>query len=126
MDLRHFASLVRKGNFPLWKSFFAPFASKGLSSAARLYQATFLPATLDLGSDPDTVICQQGEINSFAYGPNKVFDRNGDGMITVGELQQAIDRSTTGPRWQEIVSRLNGTPIDDTIDLQTVEGVQRA
>ncbi len=47
-------------------------------------------------------------------------------MITVGELQQVIDRNTTGPRWQEIVSQLNGTPLDETIDLQTVEGVQRA
>lgn len=121
-----FRQLSAEGQLPFVEKFFAPFASRGLSSAARLYQATFLPATLDLGSDPDTVICQQGGVNSFAYGPNKVFDRNGDGQITVGELQQAIDRSTTGSRWQEIVSRLNGTPIDETIDLQTVEGIQRA
>ncbi len=121
-----FRQLSAQEQLPFVEKFFAPFASKGLSPAVRLYQATFLPATLDLGSDPDTVICQQGGINAFAYAPNKGFDQNSDGLITVGELQAFIDRRTSGPRWQEIVSRLNGTPTDETIDLQTVQGVQRA
>jgi hypothetical protein len=121
-----FRQLSAEEQLPFVEKFFSPFASKGLSPAARLYQATFLPATLDLGSDPDTVICQQGGIHSFAYAPNRGFDQNDDGMITVGELQTFIDRRTQGPRWKEMVSRLNGTPIDETIDLQTVEGVQRA
>ena len=121
-----FRELSAEEQLPFVEKFFTPYVPKGLSSAARLYQATFLPATLDLGSEPNTVICQQGGINSFAYGPNKVFDRDGDGAITVGELQAAIDRNTQGPRWAEIVARLNGTALDETIHLQTLEGVQRA
>lgn len=121
-----FRQLSAADQLPYVEKYFSPYVNKGLTSAARLYQATFLPATLDLGSDANTVICQQGGINSFAYLPNKVFDENNDGMITVGELQDAINRNTTGPRWNEIVSRLNGTPVDNTIDLQTVEGVQSA
>lgn len=122
-----FRRLSAEEQLPFVKKFFLPYASKGLSSAARLYQATFLPATLDMGSELDTVIVQQGGLNSFAYGPNKnAFDKNLDGMITVGELQDAIDRNTHGSRWNEIVARLNGTLIDDTINLQTVEGIQSA
>lgn len=121
-----FRELSAEAQLPFVKKFFAPYASKGLSSAARLYQATFLPATLDLGSDADTVICQQGGIHSFAYAPNKVFDQNRDGKITVGELQDAIDRNTKGRRWEEIVARLNGTSLDTMIHLQTLAGVQMA
>ncbi len=121
-----FSQLDAASQLPYVEKYFSPYASKGLTSAARLYQATFLPATLDLGSDPSTVICQQGGINSFAYDPNKVFDQDNDGAITVGELQAAINRNTRGARWAEIVSRLDGASPNDAIDLDTVEGVQRA
>lgn len=121
-----FRQLSAEEQLPYVEKYFSPYISKGLTSAARLYQATFLPATLNLGSDPDTVISESGGINSFVYNPNKLFDTNKDQKITVGGLQEAIDRNTHGGRWNEIVSRFNGEPIDETIDLFTIYGVQQA
>jgi len=121
-----FRRLSAEEQLPFVEEYFSAFIGKGLTSAARLYQATFLPATLDLGSDPDTVIAQQGGINSFAVDANKVFDTNNDGAITVGELQAAIDRNTKNARFAEIINRLNGESIDETIDLNTTLGIQLA
>jgi hypothetical protein len=101
-----FRQLDAEAQMPFVKKYFAPFAKKGLTSGARLYQATFLPATLDDGSDAGTVLVEQGGKHDFAYGPNKGLDTDKDGTITVGELQQAIDRNAKGPRWNEILSRL--------------------
>ena len=121
-----FRQLSAEDQLPYVEKYFTPYIAQGLTSAARIYQVTFLPATLNLGSEPDTVICQQGGLNSFAYAPNKGFDTNNDGAITVGELQAAINRNTKGARWNEIISRLNGTPPDTRIDLSTTLGVQQA
>jgi hypothetical protein len=79
---------------PFVKKYFAPFAKKGLTWGTRLYQATFLPATLDDGSDASTVLVESGGKHGFAYEPNKGLDADKDGRITVGELQGAIDRHT--------------------------------
>jgi hypothetical protein len=121
-----FRRLSAEEQMPFVERYFQPYASKGLSPAARLYQATFLPATLDAGSDLDTVVCGQNGPFAFAYGPNKGFDRDGKGFITVGDLQAAIDRAARGPRWDEIMARLDGTFVDGGIDLSTVSGIQAA
>ena len=121
-----FRQLTAEQQLPFVEKYFASHVAQGLSSAARLYQATFLPATLNMGSSPDTVIAATGGINGFAVPANPAFDINHDGRITVGELQAAIDRNARGARWDEIVARLNGTPVDTTIDLKTVAGVQAA
>lgn len=106
--------------------YFTPYIQHGLSPAARLYQATFLPATLGWGSDFGTVICGRDGPHAFAYGPNKGFDRENKGSITVGDLQRAIDRSCTGERWDEIAARLEGTLVDSGYDVTSVSGVQSA
>jgi hypothetical protein len=106
-----FCQLSAEVQLPFVEKYFSPHVGKGLSSGVRIYQATFLPGTFYLGSEPDTVICERGGLHSFAYEPNKVFDNNNDGKITVGELQDFIDLRTRGGRWEEIVARLNGTPI---------------
>ncbi len=121
-----FRELSAENQMPYVENYFMPYQDKGLDSAARLYQATFLPATLDLGSDPDVVICGQDRPNAFAYGPNKGFDRDGKGAITVGDLQAAIDHACQGLRWDEIYGRMNGTFVDGGIDLSTASGVQKA
>ncbi len=107
-------------------NYFQPYVGK-LTSGASLYQATFLPATLSLGSDPSTRISDPiNGPNQSAYGPNKGFDTDNKGYITVGDLQNAINRATTGSRWQSIVNRLTGGAANPGLDLNTVDGVQAA
>jgi hypothetical protein len=108
------------------QQYFKPYTGK-LASGASVYQATFLPATLSLGSEPSTVISDPDKgPNSSAYAPNKVFDTDSKGFITVGDLQHAIDAATTGSRWQSIVDRLGGSASDAGLDLNTPDGVQAA
>lgn len=89
------------------EAYFGQWAKTGKPwNSARLYQATFLPATLTRGSSAATVLAARGGYLGWAFEANKGFDRNGDGVITVGELSAAIDRAAKGPRWNEIVARL--------------------
>lgn len=98
-----------------------------LVSGAALYQVTFLPATLGLGSDLATVISDPvNGPNPGAYAPNKGFDTDNKGFITVGDLQNAIDRATTGSRWNSIVARLNGDAPNPGLDLTEADGIQAA
>jgi hypothetical protein len=121
-----FRQLTADQQMPFVDRYFTPYITKGLSPAARLYQATFLPATLGLGSDFETIICGQNGPHAFAYGPNIGFDRERKGFITIGDLQDAIDRACTGERWNEILARLDGTFVESGYDLSTTAGVQSA
>lgn len=106
--------------------YFQPHTGQLVSGAA-LYQAVFLPATLSLGSDPSTVISDPvNGPNPSAYAPNKVFDTTNKGFITVGDLQNAINRNATGSRWQSVVDRLNGNASNPGLDLTTPDGIQAA
>lgn len=86
--------------------YFLPFARASLNSTGRLYQATFLPATLSLGSAPDTVIAMRGGINARAYEANQGLDADHKGFITIGDLSRRIDGASHGPRWREALQRL--------------------
>lgn len=101
-----FAKLSAEEQLPFVERYFAPYVSQGLGSAGRLYQATFLPATLP-NSDESTVIAAPGGPNGQAYAANKVLDTNGDGRITVGDLTARIDKVRTGARWAAVMGRLN-------------------
>ena len=104
---QEFRRLSAAEQLPYVETYFRPYAHFNLNSAARVYQVVFLPSSLSLGSSMDTVIVEQGGVNSGAYAGNRGLDTNNDGMITVGELQQAIERHETSGRWNEIASRLN-------------------
>lgn len=113
-----------------------------LGSIGGLYVATFLPALVRFAGDPSYVLTadpdprtkgESGERLGWAFEPNAAFDANGDRAITVGELEDAVRRNCRGPRWQELVARLEGldeTPSDtlvsDEFDLRTTIGLQRA
>jgi len=113
-------------------------AAGAWDSPAKLYQATFLPATLKAGSDPGHVIAAHMGKLGWAYDANALFDANKDGAITVGELSQAITRNAKGARWNEMLARLleaTGEKIEaveeydakaDGIDLRTWLGLQTA
>jgi hypothetical protein len=103
-----------------WRKTGAPW-----DSAGRLYQATFVPATLAKLRSADDVLVQRGGFLGWAYSANAVFDANGDGAITIGELTAAIQRNARGARWDELLTRLgierpenDGALIETSLDVQ--------
>lgn len=127
-----FRRLTADDQLPYVEAYFQPYVHFVLNSAARVYQVVFLPSSLSLGSSMDTVIAEKGGLNAGVYDRNRGLDTNLDGAITVGELQQAIERHYNSPRWHEIVKRLDiagtvgdGVDSGDTaaIDLRTPDGV---
>ena len=128
-----FRRLSADEQLPYVEAYFQPYVHFGLDSAARVYQVVFLPSSLPLGSNMNTVIAQRGGVNSAVYNRNRGLDVNFDGSITVGELQLAIERHYNSPRWQEITQRLNdaggqsnggaGGSDAGAIDLRTQDGV---
>jgi hypothetical protein len=101
-----FKGLTAERQLPFVERYFAPHVSEGLTSAGRLYQATFLPATLP-GSNESTVIAAPGGPNAGAYRANQVLDTNKDGRITVSDLTARIDQVRQGGRWAALMQRLN-------------------
>lgn len=110
--------------------YYRPYRGK-LVSVGAVYTATFLPALIGRAGDPNFVLTARNGPLPWAFGPNAVFDRNGDLAITVGELEDAVSRSCVGKRWAELVSRLTGEderPFVDSesFDLGTTLGLQTA
>ncbi len=123
------AELDAQAQLPYVEAYYRPWTGKGLGTAARLYQATFLPATLDLGEDPDVVLCGAAGPYAFAYAANPGFDADHKGTITVADLTAFIQRRCVGPRWAEIVTRAGGgapAPGPGDVDLLTAGGIQTA
>lgn len=78
---------------------------KYLTSAGRMYQATFLPATL-AGTDEDAAICGKAGPYAWAYTANPGLDTNKDGVITARDLSDRIGSLQRGPYWDELMQRL--------------------
>lgn len=90
------------------KKYYEPKAQWGLESAARLYLATFLPALMqnNASHSPIFVLCGKHGPLDWAYGPNRSFDQDGKGYITVGDLEKAVERACKGARWTEVAVRI--------------------
>lgn len=103
-----FKHLSASQQLPYVVSYFLPWQKDGApwDSAGRLYQACFLPGTLKSKRDPDDVLTARHGTLGWAYEANAVFDSNGDGAITIGELTEACDRNARGARFNEVVERL--------------------
>lgn len=102
-----FRQLTAEEQMPWVERYLLPFMRQGLNSTARLYQATFLPATLGRGSEPDTVLVDVNRNdNAFAYAPNRGLDRRGDGRIVVSDLTAFVNRARRTARYQEAAERL--------------------
>lgn len=101
-----------------------------LGNIAGLYVATFLPALVPHAGTPSYVLVARGGQLGWAYSANSGFDKNRDLRITVAELEEAVVRNATGPRWRELLARLEddtsdpASPVD--FDLRTIRGVQGA
>lgn len=103
-----FKSLSASQQLPYVIAYFTPWQKSGApwDSAGRLYQACFLPGTLATKRKPEDVLTARKGPLGWAYEANMVFDVNGDGAITIGELTAAVMRNARGPRWLELLARL--------------------
>ena len=101
-----FRQLSAEQQLPWVEAFFQPWRSKGLTTVTRVYQAVFLPASLDSGASDDTVVCGAGGPFAAAYSSNRTVDIGGKGFISVGDLRAAVEARANGSRWAEIMSRL--------------------
>ena len=101
-----------------------------LGSVAGLYVATFLPAFVSYSSQPNFVLTARGGPLGWAYTANSALDADGDLRITVGELAAAVRRNARGPRWAELLARLEQSeevePAQAPPDLGAIVGVQQA
>ena len=117
------------------QKYYLPYKGR-LTNKASFYVATFLPADLDRAAsgDADTILVQKDGRRGWAFAANAGFDQNHDLKITVGELEDAIERACRGPRWEEIVQRMSAqlqiipqtVPQQPSYDLGTILGVQQA
>lgn len=126
-----FAALPADVQVAYVKRYLSPYRGK-MKTAAGVYTAIFLPAYVEHAQDLDYVLCARGGKLGWAFAANSVFDANGDGRITVGELLQAIRRNWQGPRCNEMLTRAgirapewSAVAANDADDLRTVLGVQR-
>ena len=82
-----------------------------LRDDAMVYVAMFLPARLPgafaalSGGGDDFVLTRRGERTGF-YEANPILDRDGDGLITVGDLRRHMDIQDVGDRWRTIESEI--------------------
>jgi hypothetical protein len=131
-----FRTLRSLDQLPYVQAYFGPHIGL-LDSVAAIYTATFLPVHVRDAGDPNFVLAAKGGHLGWAYGPNAGFDKNGDLAITVEELEQAVTRNCRGPRWAELVRRLEANDNAEvtvsewpsemfSFDLRTTRGIQLA
>jgi hypothetical protein len=91
---------------PMVEHYLAPHMGR-MTSTSLTYLALFLPACLTWpGLVDTTVITSLHGPLSFAYLPNRSFDHDGKGFITLHDLGAAANRAATGKRWTELSSRV--------------------
>jgi hypothetical protein len=95
---------LRPSDQLVWATRFYSGKKGHLGSVARFYIATFLPAFLDQGDDPNYVLCGLRGPLAAAYVANKGFDKANKGTITVHDLELAAYRAV-GPRTMELAVR---------------------
>ena len=111
------------------------FGLGGFVNRAQLYQCNFMPATLEGAYDPEEVLIARSKW-SIGYDENRWLDANGDFVITLGELEAAIETAVgrTQHRYYDALASLavvrgypavNEVPAAD-YHLETVDGVQYA
>jgi hypothetical protein len=106
-----FRALSAEAQLPYVEKYLAPYAPLHLSSAARLWQAVLLPASLREPED-EPVMARLGTRwrgeEARAYEANRWLDAQKKGAITAEDLTSALIRSAknAGPRLHDAVMRV--------------------
>lgn len=101
-----FRALSAEEQLPFVERFLRASSSYNLNSAGRIYQAIFMPASLRTATSDDSALIDRRGVNADRYQRNRGLDLDGDGRITVGELQQSIEVVFNSAKWQPIEDRL--------------------
>jgi hypothetical protein len=106
-----FLKLTHTQQLPYIEKFYKSARVDRFRSPGNLYQFNFVPASISRGLGPDTVIVAKdgtGYNNNEAkfYAANPRLDRDGDGFITVKDLDDRMAAIAADPRVQEAISRL--------------------
>jgi hypothetical protein len=103
-DWTTFKTLSAEQQVPYVEKYFAPYAKHGLDSAGRVYQAVFLPASLEYAHKGTDIVASTHGPHAEAYNANKGFDTAKKGSITVDDLTNATLRAkkALGQRWLDI------------------------
>ena len=99
-----FRKLTAEQQLPFVERYYRPHTGR-LTSSGRLYQATFMPATLK-DSDESTVLAGANGPRYKAYAENKGLDVNKDGLITVSDLTARINKVKGRASWKDLADRL--------------------
>ena len=101
-----FTALPPEDQLQYMERYLQPYAGR-LRDDAMVYVVMFLPARLNgaLAGDDSFVMTSRGDGTNF-YEWNPVLDRNGDGVITVGDLRTWMDTQDRGARWATIEGEL--------------------
>lgn len=75
-----------------------------IETAARLYQANYLPGTLKKGTGPEIELAFKGHPY---YDQNPGLDFNKDGIITVGDLENFVNKKSQETGYLSLVKRLD-------------------
>ncbi len=122
-DWHEFAALGVAGQLPYVERYLAPHKGK-LTSAGMVYLCVFLPACLTWPRvGPTTVVTAARGPFAFAYLPNKVFDRENRGYITVQDLTDSTARASHGPRWEELSGRVLAATLGESAAPLDVEAI---
>lgn len=105
-----FRGLTAEQQLPYVERYLAPYASQGLTSAPRIWQAVLGPATL---SDPSGLVYSStgtrfGGTEAADYAANSQLDATQKGSITVDDLAHALASNVhgpIGPRYREAIAR---------------------
>jgi hypothetical protein len=116
-----YMALGAEGQLPYVEKYYLPYKGR-LTSAARLYQVNFLPATFNTVTTPDGILAQKDGIYGWAYDGNPSLDLEKKGYIVLDDLRKVVESAITNQRkwkdgssslaarWKEILERLAAAP----------------
>lgn len=114
-----FARLSELEQLPYVAAYYAPMKGR-VSSGTTLYQWNFLPASIARGTGPATVILASdgtgyGGHEARWYQINRGLDHDGDGRITVADIDTHLEIGRRSARYVEALERLRSAPSSSSI-----------
>lgn len=107
--MNRFESMTFQEQLAYVPKFFAPYASR-VDSLDRCYLSVFMPKALGLSDDDVLGRRNEKEFIGRVYEQNKGFDKNEDGLITVGEICSTIRAVRAAAGGRRLIVR-SDTPV---------------
>lgn len=123
-----FESLPAVAQLPYVERYYEGAPKAIFGDSANIYQYNFLPASIARGLGQDVVIVASngtgyGGKEAQWYRDNKVLDKDGNGVITVGDLKRQLQNAQMSARWLEALARLRAAPDAPSMPPALVGGI---